>query len=132
MNQIEDFIEEDGVENGDLFNCEYTSIDAVINKIKVFTGATVKETENGNRCLVAYATDPGSDDPDPPSAFFTESKRIKDVVLADNRTFPFRAIIKVVRFGENTGFKFFPPSCPITRDDLDNFNYYQKNKYRKR
>lgn len=49
-----------------------------------------------------------------------------------NRTFPFRAIIKVVRFGNNTGFKFFSPKSKITQEDKDNFEYYKRNKYRRK
>lgn len=66
------------------------------------------------------------------SAFFTDSKRLKDVVCNPNRTFPFRAIIKVVRFGNNTGFKFFSPKSKITQEDKDNFEYYKRNKYRRK
>lgn len=51
--EIEDFVDEEGGNQADLFCCEFTSIDVVINKVKVFTGAINKSTENGDRCLVA-------------------------------------------------------------------------------
>ena len=38
MNYIEDFVEENTTSD-DLFDCEYTSVDAVINEITVFTKA---------------------------------------------------------------------------------------------
>lgn len=36
MNEIIDFEESDSL-NDDLFDCEYTSVDAVINEVTVFT-----------------------------------------------------------------------------------------------
>ena len=50
MNEIEDFIE-DPNENSDLFDCEFTSVDAVVNQIMVFR-ALAKEldaAEQSNR-----------------------------------------------------------------------------------
>lgn len=47
------------------------------------------------------------------------------------RKYPFRAVIKVVRYGTMYGFKFFPPNTPITQEDRDNFEYYKRNKYKK-
>ena len=44
MNEIEDFIE-DPNENSDLFDCEFTSVDAVVNQIMVFTGWQNRATE---------------------------------------------------------------------------------------
>lgn len=114
--------EEDG--GSDLFDCEYTSIDAVINKVTVFTGAKVQTTENGERILVAYG------DGNCRSAFFTDSKRLKDVVLASGRKFPFRAIIKVVGYGTMMGFKFFSPKVEITEEDRKIFEAYKYNKNR--
>jgi hypothetical protein len=128
MNNIVDF--EDGVEvstGGDeLFDCEYSSVDCLINEIIVFTGVKSDvQTENGTRTLVAFGEGAAR------SAFFTESKRLKDVVSNPERSFPFRAIIKVVRFGNNTGFKFFSPNSPISQVDRDNFDFYKRNKYRR-
>lgn len=37
MSEVMDFEETDSL-NEDLFDCEYTSIDAVINEVTVFTG----------------------------------------------------------------------------------------------
>lgn len=128
MNEIIDFVEEteSGAGSNDLFDCEYSSVDALINEIIVFTGVrTDVQTENGMRTLIAFGN--GSSR----SASFTESKRLKDVVCNPNRAFPFRAIIKVVRFGNNTGFKFFPPNSQITQQDRDNFDFYKRNKYRR-
>ena len=61
---------------------------------------------------------------------FTDSKKLKDVVLAPNRQFPFRAIIKVVNYGTMMGFKFFAPNAPITDDDKANFEAYKRTKGR--
>ena len=128
MNNIVDF--EDGVEvstGGDeLFDCEYSSVDCLINEVIVFTGVKSDvQTENGTRTLVAFGEGAAR------SAFFTEIKRLKDVVSNPERSFPFRAIIKVVRFGNNTGFKFFSPNSPISQVDRDNFEFYKRNKYRR-
>lgn len=130
--EIEDFVDEEGGSQADLFCCEFTSIDVVINKVKVFTGAINKSTENGDRCLVAYAPDSNNpNDVEPASAFFTESKKLKELFLNPNRKFPFRGVIKVVRYGENAGFKMFSSSSPITRDDEDNLRFYQRCKFKK-
>lgn len=126
---IEDFEDEldSNAGDNDLFDCEYSSVDALINEVIVFTGVKSDvQTENGTRTLVAFGEGAGR------SAFFTDSKRLKDVVCNPNRTFPFRAIIKVVRFGNNTGFKFFSPKSKITQEDKDNFEYYKRNKYRRK
>ena len=120
---IEDFVEENETSN-DLFDCEYTSVDAIINQVTVFTGAKAQQTENGERCLIAYGEGYNR------SAFFTDSKKLKDVVLAPNRQFPFRAIIKVVNYGTMMGFKFFAPNAPITDDDKANFEAYKRTKGR--
>jgi hypothetical protein len=114
-----------GSEN-DLFDCEYSSVDALINEVIVFTGVkTDVQTENGLRTLISFGDGAAR------SAFFTESKRLKDVVCNPERVFPFRAIIKVVRFGNNTGFKFFSPKSEISQVDRDNFEFYKRNKYRR-
>ncbi|HBG40098.1 MAG TPA: hypothetical protein DDW85_01625 [Porphyromonadaceae bacterium] len=129
MNDVVDF--EDGAEihSGDedaLFDCEYSSIDCLINEPIIYTGVkTDVQTENGLRTLISFGEGAAR------SAFFTESKRLKDVVCNPERIFPFRAIIKVVRFGNNTGFKFFSPNSEITQVDKDNFDYYKRNKYRR-
>lgn len=113
-------------DNDVMFDCDYSSIDTLINEVIVFTGVKKDfQTENGLRTLVAFG------DGDSRSAFFTESKRIKDVVCDPARTFPFRAIIKVVRFGNNTGFKFFSPASEITQQDKENLDYYKRNKYKR-
>lgn len=125
---IVDFDDEVDVNNDidALFDCEYSSIDYLINEVIIFTGVkTDVQTENGSRTLIAFGE--GSSR----SAFFTESKRLKDVVCDTNREFPFRAIIKVVKYGNNTGFKFFSPKSTITQEDIDNFEYYKKNKYKR-
>lgn len=124
---VVDFEDDFNLDGDDaLFDCEYSSIDSLINEIIVFTGVKADvQTENGLRTLIAFGE--GSSR----SAFFTESKRLKDVVCDPDRHFPFRAIIKVVKYGNNTGFKFFSPNSPITQEDVSNFEYYQKNKYRR-
>lgn len=114
MNEVMDFEETESL-NEDIFDCEYTSVDAVINEVTVFTGC--KE--------IAYGEGIGA------SAFYADSKKLKDVVLDPKRKYPFRAVIKVVRYGTMYGFKFFPPNTPITQEDRDNFEYYKRNKYKK-
>lgn len=91
----------------------------------MFTGCKERQTENGTRTLIAYGEGIGA------SAFYTDSKKLKDVVLDPKRKYPFRAVIKVVRYGTMYGFKFFPPNTPITQEDRDNFEYYKRNKYKK-
>ena len=129
MNQIVDFEDDSVVVSAGsdvLFVCEYSSVDALINEPIVFTGVkTDVQTENGMRTLISFGEGVSR------SAFFTESKRLKDVVCNPERMFPFRAIIKVVRFGNNTGFKFFSPNSQVTQHDRDNFDYYKRNKYRR-
>lgn len=125
IESIEDFVDE-AVSNEDLFDCEYTSIDAVVNEVIVFTGACERQTENGVRTLIAYGEGNNK------SAFFTESKKLKDVVLASNRKFPFRAIIKVVSYGTMYGFKFFSPNSEVSKEDKENFEFYKRSKNRRR
>lgn len=122
---IEDFKEDESSASNDLFDCEFTSVDAVINQITVFTGVDSRQTENGERTLVAYGEGVGR------SAFFTDSKKLKDVFCAPNRHYPFRAVIKVVRYGSMYGFRVFPPSCEITQEDKDNFDFYKRTKHRR-
>lgn len=124
MSEIEDFVEED-VAASDLFDCEFTSVDAVINQVTVFTGYEERQTENGTRTLIAYGEGINR------SAFFTDSKKLKDVVSAPNRKFPFRAIIKVVCYGNMYGFKFFSPNSNITKEDKENYEFYKRSKNRR-
>lgn len=124
MNEVMDFEETESL-NEDIFDCEYTSVDAVINEVTVFTGCKERQTENGTRTLIAYGEGIGA------SAFYTDSKKLKDVVLDPKRKYPFRAVIKVVRYGTMYGFKFFPPNTPITQEDRDNFEYYKRTSIRK-
>lgn len=46
MNEVMDFEETESL-NEDIFDCEYTSVDAVINEVTVFTGCKERQTENG-------------------------------------------------------------------------------------
>lgn len=96
--EIEDFVEDESVTSSDLFDCDYTPIDAVVNQITVFTGCTTRATENGDRLLVAYGEGAAK------SAFFTDSKKLRNVFCNPNRKFPFRAVIKVVSYGNMFGF----------------------------
>lgn len=128
MSNIIDFDDNVDIAGGgdELFDCDYSSVDSLINEVIIFTGVKNDvQTENGARTLISFGE--GSSR----SAFFTESKRLKEVACNPDRIYPFRAIIKVVRFGNNTGFRFFSPKSPISQDDKDNFEYYQKNKYRR-
>ena len=50
MNEVMDFEETESL-NEDIFDCEYTSVDAVINEVTVFTGYKERQTENGTRTL---------------------------------------------------------------------------------
>jgi len=76
MNEVMDFEETESL-NEDIFDCEYTSVDAVINEVTVFTGCKERQTENGTRTLIAYGEGIGA------SAFYTDSKKLKDVVLPE-------------------------------------------------
>ena len=124
MIDVEDFEDVESADS-DFFDCEYTSIDAVINEVTVFTGWTERQTENGLRTLIAYGEGNGR------SAFYTDSKKLKEVVSAPGRKFPFRAIIKIVNYGNMSGFKFFAPKAGVSQEDKDNFEYYKRNKYRR-
>lgn len=124
MSNAVDFEDEIDASN-DLFDCEFTSVDAVINQVTVFTGYEERQTENGPRALIAYGEGYCR------SAFFTDSKRLKDVVSAPDRQFPFRAVIKVVNYGNMYGFKFFSPKTEITEDDRKNYEYYKRSRNRR-
>lgn len=122
---VEDFVEDSASQgSSDLFDCEFTSIDAIINQVTVFTGCEERQTENGSRTLVAYGEGYNR------SAFFTDSKKLKDVFANPNRHYPFRALVKVVKYGTMYGFRVFPPSAGVTDEDIKNFQEYQKNKWR--
>ena len=54
-NMIEDFEDEldSNAGDSDLFDCEYSSVDALINEVIVFTGVKSDvQTENGTRTLL--------------------------------------------------------------------------------
>lgn len=126
MEDIEDFEDDLGNASGDLFDCDFTSVDAVINQVTVFTGCDPRrQTENGERTLVAYGEGLNK------SAFFTDSKKLKDVFCDPKRHYPFRAVIKVVKYGAMYGFRVFSPRTEITQEDIANFDYYKRNKWRK-
>lgn len=124
--EIEDFVEDESVTSSDLFDCDYTPIDAVVNQITVFTGCTTRATENGDRLLVAYGEGAAK------SAFFTDCKKLRNVFCNPNRKFPFRAVIKVVSYGNMFGFNVFSPKTEITQADKDNFAFYKRGKKRNR
>lgn len=121
---IEDFVE-DASTSSDLYDCEFTPIDAVVNQITVFTGCTMRATENGDRLLIAYGEGAAK------SAFFTDSKKLKNVFCNPNRKFPFRAVIKVVSYGNMCGFNVFSPNTEITREDKELFDFYKRTKNRR-
>lgn len=124
MMEIEDFVE-DSNESNDLFDCEFTSVDAVVNQTMVFTGWQNRTTENGERTLVAYGEGYNR------SAFFTDSKKLKEVFCNPKRHYPFRAIIKVVCYGNMYGFRVFSPKSEITKEDRENFEFYKRTKNRR-
>lgn len=121
---IEDFVEDESTASSDLFDCDYTPIDAVINQVTVFTGCTIRATENGDRLLIAYGEGKAK------SAFFTDSKKLKNVFCAPNRRFPFRAVIKIVSYGNMCGFNVFSPNTEISDEDKENFEFYIRTKNR--
>lgn len=41
---IEDFVEDENSSSNDLFDCEFTSVDAVINQVTVFTGVETRQS----------------------------------------------------------------------------------------
>jgi len=124
--EVIDFEDKENAVDEGLFDCEFTNVDEIINKAVIFTGAKTSETENGERTLIAYT------DNQKRSAFFTESKKLTKIVMDPERKYPFRAVIKIVRYGEFTGFRFFSPKNKITEEDRSNFNFYQKNKWRRK
>lgn len=124
--EIEDFVEAESVTDTDLFDCDCTPIDAVVNQITVFTGCTTRATENGDRLLIAYGEGAAK------SAFHTDSKNLWNVFCTPNRKFPFRAVIKVVRYGNMFDFNVFSPKTEITQADKDNYAFYKRGKKRNR
>ena len=51
MNEVMDFEETESL-NEDIFDCEYTSVDAVINEVTVFTGCkNTNRLWRGYRCI---------------------------------------------------------------------------------
>lgn len=48
MNEVMDFEETESL-NEDIFDCEYTSVDAVINEVTVFTGDVRKDRQRTER-----------------------------------------------------------------------------------
>ena len=48
MNEVVDFEETESL-NEDIFDCEYTSVDAVINEVTVFTGGVRKDRQRTER-----------------------------------------------------------------------------------
>lgn len=124
--EIDDFVEDESITSSDLFDCDYTPIDAVVNQVTVFTGCTTRATENGDRLLIAYGEGAAK------SAFFTDSKKLRNVFCNANRKFPFRAVIKVVSYGNMFGFNVFSPKTEITQTDKDNFAFYKRGKKRNR
>lgn len=78
---VEDFVEE-AAQNDDLFDCEYTSIEAIVNQVIVFTGCQTRQTENGERTLVAYGEGYNR------SAFFTNSKKLRGRVRQPQSPLP--------------------------------------------
>lgn len=110
---IEDFVEDESAASSDLFDCDYTPIDAVVNQVTVFTGMVVAYGEGAAK-----------------SAFFTDSKKLKNVFGNPNRKYPFRAVIKVVSYGNMYGFNVFSPNTEITADDEANFSFYKRSKKR--
>lgn len=122
---IEDFVEDEGSASNDLFDCEFTSVDAVINQVTVFTGVETRQTENGERTLVAYGEGYSR------SAFFTDSKKLKDVFCNPKQHYPFRAMIKVVPYGSMYGFRVFKPTTEVSQQDKENFEFYKRTKNRR-
>ena len=98
----------------------------MVNQVTVFTGWKTQATENGDRLLVAYGEGAAK------SAFFTDSKKLRKVFCNPNRRYPFRAIIKVVSYGNMFGFNVFSPNSEITKADNDNFAFYKRGKKRGR
>lgn len=123
---VEDFVEDESAAGSDLFDFDYTPIDAVINEVTMFTGCKTMATENGDRLLIAYGEGAAK------SAFFTDSKKLRNVFCNTNRRFPFRAVIKVVSYGNMFGFNVFAPNTEITTADRDNFSFYKRGKKRGR
>lgn len=48
MNEVMDFEETESL-NEDIFDCEYTSVDAVINEVTVFTGCKERHRQRTER-----------------------------------------------------------------------------------
>ena len=125
MAEIVDF-DESQYRKDSLFDCVHQNIDTVINKVVVYLGARANSpTVNGLKTLIAFELDGKK------SAFYTDSKRLRMIATDPNRQYPFRSVIKVVRYGNYyIGIDFFAPTTPITQEDIENFNFYQRTKFK--
>lgn len=132
INDIARDFSELGVEqdtNSELFNCDYSSIDDVINKPAIFTAyQTDVATANGTRCLIAYTITEGNSTIN--SAFFTSSAKLISTITNPKVTLPFRGMIKLVAYGLNYGFKFVSAKEEVTDIDMENFRKYKRNKFK--
>lgn len=113
-------------QSDDMFDVDWCSVDDVINKACVIKGIKEIETRNGMRRLVAIEHDDGVS-----SAFVTGSKNlIAQIEEVPSDKLPMRAMVKCVQRGPSFGFKLFPPSSEVTKDDELAFQQYKRTKFK--
>lgn len=134
---IYNFKEEDNAprsEYEDLFHERYSEAEDYVNKHLVIYEHRVIMTGNGLRVAVAYKNE--DDCMHEGGVFVTGSKHLKEALERCAGKFPFRAIIKPIRYGRMIGFKFFSSQSEITKEDKDLFRefvkYQNRRNYEKR
>ena len=121
-----DFEEEPCDDIESWYTGDFIHVEDVINKVATYKGYRIDRTSNGERMLIAVEVDGMQ------TAFFTGSVELRRTLeKREQSLYPFRAVIKVVQHGTFLGFKFFSPTSEITTDDINLFNRYKRNKFKK-
>ena len=129
---IHDFNEEYNAprsEYEELFLKRYSEAEDYVNKHLIIFDCKPIMTNNGLRIAVAYKNE--DDCMHEGGVFVTGSKHLKETLERCVGEFPFRAIIKPIRYGEMIGFKFFSPQSEITSEDKDLFREFVKYQNRR-
>lgn len=121
--------------DSDLFAGEHKSVLFAINQVIIIHAVREaefkKQKEDDNetpKAEVAFSIEGEQDI----MVFFTGSEWLRKVLFNEKTTFPFRAIIKVVKKGNFFSFEFTSPSSEVTEKDEENlklFRLRQDNRY---
>lgn len=124
-----DEIKESQSEYENLFLLRYAEAEDYINKHLIIYEYRPLKTENGLRVAVAYKNE--DDCMHDGGVFVTGSRHLREALERHKGRFPFRAIIKPVRYGLMIGFKFFSPTSEITDEDRTLFREFVKHQNRR-